>query len=303
MTFLEEVKTFLAQAQNEPVAIPKQILKEFKEDCGKAVEKQFTDKRDKEFRIRMSSIGRPLCQLKMEKKYFNDDSLKNLDNYNYKLRNLFGDILEAVVVMLLKTVKANINGLQGDVKLETEYFEIKGTYDIIIDDKVYDIKSASPFAFEKKFGEQGGGFDKFVEGDVFGYLSQGYLYSEATAKPFGGWIVVNKSTGELLLSSPPEEDEQYRKQALDIVYKNIKALMKDEPFERCFDLVEEMFYQKPTGNKVLGTVCSFCEYKYKCWGDNIQHLPQQQSKARNPKFSWYVELNNPKEIVDEKSTN
>jgi len=244
LTFLEEVKSFLAQAQNEPVAIPKNILQEFKEDCGKAVEKQFTDEREKEFRIRMSNIGRPLCQLQMEKKHFGDKSLKNFENYNHKLRNLFGDILEAVVVMLLKTVKAKINGLQGSVKLNTEYFDIKGTYDIIIDDKVYDIKSASPFAYEKKFGEQGGGFDKFVEGDVFGYLSQGYLYSEATTKPFGGWIVVNKSTGEIMLSSPPEEDDKYREQAMGTVKKNIKALMTDEPFERCFDLIEESFYQK-----------------------------------------------------------
>ena len=301
MTFLEELKSFLAQAQNGPVAIPENILKEFKEDCGKAVEKQFTGKRETEFRIRMSNIGKPLCQLQMEKKHFGDESLKNFENYNHKLRNLFGDILEAVVVMLLKTVKANIQGLQGDVKLDTEYFDIKGTYDIIIDDKVYDIKSASPFAFEKKFGEHGGGFDKFVEGDVFGYLSQGYLYSEATAKPFGGWIVVNKSTGELLLSSPPEEDEQYRKQAMDTVQKNIKALMKDEPFERCFELIEESFYQKKTGNKVLGTVCSFCQYKHKCWGDNLQYLPQQQSKSKNPKYFWYAEINNPKENTHEES--
>jgi hypothetical protein len=302
MTFLEEVKSFLAQAQNEPVAIPKKILEEFKEDCGKAVQKQFTDSREKEFRIRMSNIGKPLCQLKMEKKYFNDDSLKNFENYNYKLRNLFGDILEAVVVMLLKSVKANIDSTQGNVKLDAEYFDIKGTYDIIIDDKVYDIKSASPFAFEKKFGEQGGGFEKFVEDDVFGYLSQGYLYSEATTKPFGGWIVVNKSTGELLVSSPPEDDEKFRQHALSTVKKNIKSLMDDEPFERCFDLIEESFYQKKTGNKVLGTVCSFCPYKHKCWGDNVQYLPQQQSKAKSPKYFWYVEINQPKETADETST-
>ena len=293
----------MAQAQNEPVAIPKSILEEFKEDCGKAIEKQFTDSREKEFRIRMSNIGKPLCQLKMEKKYFNDESLKNFENYNYKLRNLFGDILEAVVVMLLKSVKANINSTQGNVKLDAEYFDIKGTYDIIIDDKVYDIKSASPFAFDKKFGEQGGGFEKFVEDDVFGYLSQGYLYSEATTKPFGGWIVVNKSTGELLVSSPPEDDEKYRQQALATVKKNIKALMDDEPFERCFDLIEESFYQKKTGNKVLGTVCSFCSYKHKCWGDNVQYLPQQQSKAKSPKFFWYAEINKPKETADETSAN
>ena len=52
-----------------------------------------------------------------------------------------------------------------------------------------------------------------------------------------------------------------------------------------------------TGNKVLGTVCSYCPYKHKCWGDNIEYLPQQQSKAKNPKFYWYAEINSPKEVV------
>ena len=98
--------------------------------------------------------------------------LLRYENYNFKLRNLFGDIIEAIAVMLLRTVKAKIQGVQGKVSLNTEFFDIKGTYDIIIDDKVYDIKSASPFAFEKKFGESGGGFHKISEDDVFGYLSQ-----------------------------------------------------------------------------------------------------------------------------------
>ena len=135
MTFLEEVKSFLAQAQREPVAIPKNIIEKFKQECEQAVRKQFTDKRESEFRIRMSNIGKPLCQLQMDKKYSGKESVQSYENYNFKLRNLFGDIIEAVVVMLLRTVKAKINGIQGDVKLSTEFFDMKGTYDIIIDDK------------------------------------------------------------------------------------------------------------------------------------------------------------------------
>jgi len=299
VTFLEEVKSFLAQAQREPVAIPKNIIEMFKKDCEDAVVKQFTGEREKEFRIRMSNVGKPLCQLQMDKKYSGDNSIVSYENYNHKLRNLFGDMIEAVVVMLLRTVKAKIEGVQGEVQLNTQYFDIKGTYDIIIDDKVYDIKSASPFAFEKKFGENGGGFHKIAEDDVFGYLSQGYLYSEATGKSFGGWIVVNKATGEILVTEPPEDDAEYRSQALAKVNENIKALMEDAPFEKCYELEEEVFYRKKTGNKVLSSICSYCPYKHKCWGDNIQYLPQQQSNAKNPKYLWYAEINKPKEIAHE----
>ena len=111
MTFLEEVKALLSQAQHKPVAIPKEILKQFLKDCKQAVEKQFTQKRESEFRIRMSSIGKPLCQLQMEKKYSGGNAIQSYENYNNKLRFLFGDLLEAVVIMLLRTTKANIQGV------------------------------------------------------------------------------------------------------------------------------------------------------------------------------------------------
>ena len=155
MTFLEEVKSLLVESQRRPIKIPDEIQKEFAKDCLSAVQKQFTDKRESEFRIRMSNIGRPLCQLQMEKKYATDSTVGYADNYNTKLRNLYGDIIEAVVVMLLRVVKVNIQGVQGKVKLKTKYFDIKGTYDIIIDDKVYDIKSASSFSFRNKLPFKG----------------------------------------------------------------------------------------------------------------------------------------------------
>ena len=86
MTFLEEVKSLLSQAQRKPVAIPKEVLKEFLKDCKQAVEKQFTQERESEFRIRMSSIGKPLCQLQMEKKYSGGNAIQSYENYNNKLK-------------------------------------------------------------------------------------------------------------------------------------------------------------------------------------------------------------------------
>lgn len=298
MTFLEEVKSLLVESQRRPIKIPDEIQKEFAKDCLSAVQKQFTDKRESEFRIRMSNIGRPLCQLQMEKKYATDSTVGYADNYNTKLRNLYGDIIEAVIVMLLRVVKVNIQGVQGKVKLKTKYFDIKGTYDIIIDDKVYDIKSASSFSFRNKFGQ---GFQSIANDDVFGYLPQGYLYAQSLKKNFGGWIVINKETGEMLITEPPQEDSKFKREALKRANTNIKALMKDEPFERQFELKNEKFGRNETGNKVLGTVCSYCQYKHKCWGDDIQYLPQQQSKSANPTYYWYVELNNPRQVESEES--
>jgi len=49
---------------------------------------------------------------------------------------------------------------------------------------------------------------------------------------------------------------------------------------------------------MLGLECSFCPYKKPCWGD-LQYLPQQQSKALNPKWVWYTKLENPRDENEE----
>ena len=90
--------------------------------------------------------------------------------------------------------------------------------------------------------------------------------------------------------------EDFKKEA----NKNIKALMTDAPFKRQFELKNEKFGRNETGNKVLSTVCTFCNYKHKCW-DNLQYLPQQQSKATNPAYYWYAEINNPRMVESEEN--
>ena len=59
--------------------------------------------------------------------------------------------------------------------------KIEGRQDVEIDEKVWDIKSASPYSFEKKFGEAGG-FNEVIRDDSFGYASQGFLYGESQIK-------------------------------------------------------------------------------------------------------------------------
>ena len=283
---------FLAEASKTSVKISDDIIEEFGETCKEAFKKQFTEERKKEFTYRMSNIGKPLCQLKMEKDGVEGDTVP----YNYKMRNLFGDLIEASAVAIMKSAGVQIEDTQKQVSHNFNGDKINGTLDVKIDGKVWDIKSASPYAFESKFGENGG-FDAVIKEDSFGYATQGYLYSEADKSNFGGWIVINKSTGEWCVTETPLEDTQHKKRALSTAETNIKKLKDNEPFERCFDDKEEYFYKKPTGNRVLGFVCSYCPYKRKCWGDNLQYLPQQQSQGKNPKWLWYTQVNNPR--VDE----
>ena len=117
---------------------------------------------------------------------------------------------------------------------------------------------------------------------------------------FGGWIAIDKSSGEWAVVETPINDDKHAKEALEKAERNLKALNNDEPFKRQYEDIEETFNGKATGNRVLGKECSFCPYKKSCW-EGIQYLPQQQSKAINPKYFWYTSLTNPKEEYDNSS--
>jgi hypothetical protein len=287
------VQLFLTEANKASVPISSTIINEFGEACKDAFKKQFTEERETKFKPRMSSIGKPLCQLQMEKK----GAVAETPSYQSKMKFIFGDLVEALAIAILKSSGIKIDGFQKKVTHKFGKDKINGTYDAKILGKIWDIKSASPYSFKYKFSE---GFDAILKDDIFGYVSQGYLYSEAEGVDFGGWIAIDKSSGEWAVVETPINDDKHAKQALEKAKSNLKALNNDEPFKRQYEDIEETFNGKPTGNRVLGKECSFCAYKKTCW-EGLQHLPQQQSKAINPKYFWYTEITNPKEEYDNSS--
>ena len=288
-SILHKVQLYLDKATKDTVKVDSKLVEEFGEACKNALLKQFSEPRKENKSPRMSSIGRPLCQLQMEAKGIKGEGAP----YNSKMRNTFGDLIEALAIFVMKSAGVNIEDEHKKVQYEKDGTIIDGEYDTKIDQKIWDIKSASPYSFEKKFGESGG-FEAVAEDDAFGYVPQGYLYSESLKLPFGGWIVINKSTGEWTVCETPIADSEYRSKALSLAINNAKALENDEPFKKCYEDIEETFRGKKTGNRVLGTVCSFCPYKLPCWGSKVQLLPQQQSQGKNPKGVWYTEVNNPR---------
>ena len=208
------------------------------------------------------------------------------------MRVLFGDLIEASAIAIMKAAGIKIQSEQQEVHNKISGVNIKGTYDVEIDNKIYDIKSASPWAYDNKFSK---GFNNVKEDDSFGYVVQGSLYSDSSGKPFGGWIVINKSTGEWQVVETPTYSDDYKVKALETASDNIDALVNNKPFKRCFEDIPETFNKVSTGNRVLSSICSFCSYKKPCWGDELKYLPQQQSKAKSPRWFWYTKLVNPKE--------
>lgn len=281
---LFKVQAFLDRANRETVELSDELLDEFAASCRAALKKQFNDKRNERFTIRMSNIGRPLCQLQMEAAGTDAE----VPSYSHKMKMLIGDMIEAAAITIMRAADVNVEKTQGAVHLQVEDVTIQGTYDVKIDGQIYDIKSASSYAFAHKFGEDG--FRNLCSDDSFGYVAQGFGYAEADGARFGGWIAIDKSTGEWSVASVPSDQSEYeeaRRDALDTITQNVKALSNGAEFKRCFTDVNELYYGKPTGNKVLPFSCEYCAFKSACW-KSLKTLPKLSSKGQFPKLVNYT---------------
>ena len=217
---LVRIQSYLLGASRGESKISPELVKEFQELCGKALDRQFNQKRD-DWRLRMSEVGKPLCQQKLKKK-----GVKQEYEYNAVMRFIIGDLIEALAIVIMKAAGIKIQESQKKVSMKIANIDLQGTYDVKIEDKIYDIKTASPYAFDSKFGEWGG-YTKIKDDDTFGYVAQGFSYAHADNCDFGGWIAINKSTGEWAICEVPEQQEHEKLQALRQIKSNIESLDKE----------------------------------------------------------------------------
>lgn len=283
------VKNFLLQATRGEASLPSSVLEEFARDCREALEKQFN--RNPEWRLRMSGLGRPLCQ-----QVHGRDGKEEEMEYNAILRFLIGDLVECAVMAILKGAGVNIVEAQGKCQLTIASEDIQGTLDLVINDevdgtKVWDVKSASPYSFKQKFGK---GYDNLKDDDPFGYVMQGHLYAESKGLDFGGWIVVDKSSGEIEFVQAPSSQEEDRATYLDEAHRTVEALMSNYKFKKPPMEPEDEYYTVQgkkiyTGNKLLNKKCTFCGYRKHCWPKAVQH-GKVTSRARIQPLAWYHTL-------------
>ena len=275
MKLQQQIEKYLLDALDGETSMSEDIVERFGERCKDALKKQFNnDKR--EFTLRMSAIGRPLCQQQLEKA----GAKQQATPPSLKLKFTYGDMVEALVMAVMEASGVNIESFQERVAYKAGDTTIKGTLDVIIDGKVYDIKSASKHAF-KKFAHPDG-FKKIEEDDPFGYVEQGYLYAAAKGIPFGGWIAYNKETGDIAVCNAPENSIQ-KTTALRKAERNIDALVKDKPFKRQFNKVPEKFRNKLTGNYTISLNCRYCNFLNSCWGNEIVY----RKNPRGATHKWY----------------
>lgn len=242
--------------------VSEDVIEQVAEDVKAALKKQLTGASRKEnFSLRMSNIGRPKCQLWFDK---NKPELASPMQPYFLMQMLIGDITEAVFKGLLRAAGVNFGDTET-VLLHIADTTIKGSYDLLLDGMVDDIKSASPWSYKNKFDS----YEHLSDNDGFGYVGQLVGYATAKGAPVGGWWVINKSNGEFkyLKANPDVEAE------LGKLEETVRYINNDEPFKRCFEAEPETFYGKVTGNIVVPEACHFCAYKKSCW-DTMRELPK-----------------------------
>ena len=269
---------YLDNATKGKSSMSKETIKQVSKDIEETLSRQFGSrtKRDK-FKLRMSNVGRPSCQLWFEK---NKPEKALPRPTTFVMNMMIGDIIEAIFKGLLK--EAGVKYENSDkVKLDLDGTQIEGTYDLVINDAVDDIKSASNWSYINKFDS----FEKLKESDGFGYIAQLAGYAKASNKKAGGWWVVNKANGDF--KYVPATSLDIEQECSNI--KNTISKIEDNKFERCFEPVDETFRGKPTGNKILNDGCIFCAFRYECW-ESLKDLPSLVSQAQTKKIVPYVSI-------------
>ena len=269
--------TFLQKALAGETTVDEAVIEHVGKDVADAVRKQFSSGSRDEFKLRMSNLGRPKCQLWFEK---NDSEDKTPFPPHFLVNMMLGDIVEAVFKGLLRAAAVEFTDNEKVVLTLSDGTEINGEYDMVLDGKVDDVKSASPWSYQHKFTD----FETLSKGDSFGYVSQLVGYATAANKEVGGWWVINKANGEFKYVDAGAVDTASELQKIE---ETVKYIKDDQPFERCFDAVPETYFKKPSGNLKLNSTCGFCAYKHKCW-PNLQSLPSRVSKAVEKPIVDYV---------------
>ena len=198
--------------------------------------------------LRMSNIGKPSRQLWYDLKYKRKES--SFEDSHLPIKFLYGHLLEEVLLFLVKMSGHKVEDEQKEVEVKG----VKGHIDCKIDGEVIDIKTASGFAFNKFRN------GTLREDDPFGYMAQLAGYEEAEGTTNGGFLVINKESGELTLYQPEELDKPYAPKVIEDIKE---SLNNNEPPEFCYEPIPE----GKSGNMKLPKNCSYCNHKFRCYPD------------------------------------
>jgi len=196
--------------------------------------------------LRFSSLGRPDRQL-----WYMARSTGESFSPKHKLKFLYGDLIEQMLLFLVKEAGHTVEHEQ----MELEVDGVKGHIDAVIDGVTVDVKSASPMSYTK-FAN-----GSLFENDPFGYIGQISSYASVLTPETGGaFLAFDKVHGDVCVLnvgssitngfSVPKRIDHLR----DVIASETapSRCYPDEPDGK-------------SGNRKLGTQCSYCAFKQDCW--------------------------------------
>ena len=243
-TLVEDIYSLFTS--NEPTKISANVLQEFAKDVTDAVVNALTEERKPRNNLRLSMIGQPARKVWYSIRSTEQEELAGSDYIKF----LYGDILEALLVFLSKVSGHKVSDQQKQVVLN----DVVGHQDAVVDNVLVDFKSASSFSF-KKFTE-----GMVFKDDPFGYVAQLSAYAQANNGKEAGWVVIDKTTGQIAYCPVHQMEMINASQKIDYLRNAIKD---SEPPSRCYDDVPD----GKSGNMQLATGCNYCAYKFDCWSD------------------------------------
>ena len=197
-------------------------------------------------RLRLSTIGRPDRQLWYDFKKPHNEPLAP----STRIKFLYGYILEELLIMLASISGHKVTQQQKQVQVEG----VKGHQDCFIDGVLVDCKSASGRGYTKFK------YNNLSSDDPFGYISQISAYAEGNGVDEAGFLVINKSTGEICYTKVHSLEMINAKERIQRIKKVVKS---NTPPDKCYPSIPD----GKSGNYRLDTGCVYCNYKYDCWSD------------------------------------
>jgi len=249
-TLATDIKQLIAGISNgKPANITEENMNVFLHNIKEAILawNKPPDKTDNKNNLRMSVIGKPPRQLWYDK---HSPKERNEANGELNLKFLYGHIIEHLVLYLAELAGHKIEDQQKKIEIDG----ITGHIDSKIDGEICDVKSASSFSF-KKF--QSG---EIVGDDPFGYHAQLAGYETANGTKAGGFLVVDKSTGDMCFYKPDDMAKPNVKNLIKTLRETME--MKNPPEQKCYEDKEEK-----NGNKQLAVGCQYCPHKWECHAD------------------------------------
>lgn len=194
--------------------------------------------------LSMSCIGHPVRKLNLSLQQ--PSSLSGKD----RLKFLYGDIIETLVLWLAKQAGHSVTEQQKEVELDG----VKGHIDAVIDGSLIDLKSCSPYSY-KKFSE-----GTLPHNDPFGYLAQISSYKTCTGLSRAGFLAVDKVSGDMCVYEP---DPDFYLPNPHVIIANARTAIA-KPFKD-LPLCEEPVPHGKSGNMKLSTGCRLCSFRDKCY--------------------------------------